>query len=80
MLVKKNKSIKLINTEKLFVKYIYNLKWQFSFFCEKKYFICNFILWRKAEFSAVISPVLSHDPSEIIQICWFCAHKNMSYY
>ncbi len=23
--------------------------------------------------------LVSHDPSEIIQICWFCAHENISF-
>ncbi len=41
---------------------------------------CNFILWRNAEFSAVISPVFSVTWSfRIIQICWFCAHENISF-
>ncbi len=31
---------------------------------------CNLFLWCKAEFSSV-----SHDPSEIILICWFAAQE-----
>ncbi len=44
------------------------LQFKVTLFCFKMYFIP--LLLCKAEFSAVITPV-SHDPSEIILICWF---------
>jgi len=34
----------------------------------------------KAEFSASLLQTLSHDPLEIILICWFCYSRNISYY
>ncbi len=30
----------------------------------------NLFLWCKAEFSALLQSSVSHDPSEIILICW----------
>ncbi len=36
----------------------------------------NLFLWFKAEFSALsLQYSISHDPSEIIRICWFCAQE-----
>ncbi len=35
---------------------------------------CNLFLWCNAEFSASLSSV-SHDPSEIILICWFAVQE-----
>ncbi len=34
---------------------------------------CNLFLWCKAVFSALLQSSVSHDPSEIILICWFAA-------
>ncbi len=37
---------------------------------------CNLFLWCKAEFSAsLLQFSVSHDPSEIILICWFAAQE-----
>ncbi len=37
---------------------------------------CNLFLWCKAEFSAsLLESSVSHDPSEIILICWFAAQE-----
>ncbi len=37
---------------------------------------CNLFLWCKAEFSAsLLQSSVSHDPSEIILICWFNAQE-----
>ncbi len=61
--------------------------WSFDvFYFLFKYILkCNLFLWCKAEFSAsLLQSSVSHDPSEIILICWFsdCYHSNMliSYY
>ncbi len=50
-------------------KYYYNFKQLFLF----EYILkCNLFLWCKAEFSAsLLQSTMSHDPSEIILICWF---------
>ncbi len=38
--------------------------------------ICNLLLWHNAEFSASLrQSSVSHDPSEIILICWFAAQE-----
>ncbi len=51
------------------VKY-YSLKELFSIYIVKY----NWFLWCKAEFSAsLLQSTVSHDPSEIILICWFAA-------
>ncbi len=43
----------------------------FQFQCILK---CDLFLCCKAEFSVVITPAsVSHDPSEIILVCWFAA-------
>ncbi len=37
-----------------------------------------FLLWSKAEFSAsLLQSLVSHDPSEIILICWFAAQETL---
>jgi len=55
------------------VKYYYNLNELFSILI---YFKCNLFLWCKAEFSAsLLQSSVSHDPSEIILICWFAARE-----
>ncbi len=33
--------------------------------------LCNLFLWYNAEFSASLVASVSHDPSQIILICWF---------
>ncbi len=65
-------SIYLIkNTVKTTVKYYYNLKCVFYFNTFKNYiYLCD----ANAEFSAsLLQSSVSHDPSEIILICWFGA-------
>ncbi len=38
----------------------------------------HLFLWWKSEFSAsLLQSSVSHDPSEIILICWFGAQKNI---
>ncbi len=57
------------NTDKnwIFLKYYCNLHHSFLFEYTLKY-----NLWGKAEFSAsILKSSVSHDPSEIILICWF---------
>ncbi len=41
---------------------------------------CNLFLWRKAEFSAsLLQSSVSHDPLDIILICWFTAQETIIY-
>ncbi len=56
------------------VNYYYNLKQVFFLF---EYMLkCNLFLWCAAEFSAsLLQSSVSHDPSEIILICWFAAQE-----
>ncbi len=55
------------------VKYFYNLKWLFSISVYNKILFISVI---KAEFSAsLLQSSVSHDPSEIILICWFDAQE-----
>ncbi len=43
-----------------------------------KYLKCELFLWCDAKFSAsVFNLSVSHDPSEIILICWFAAKKTV---
>ncbi len=47
----------------------------FLFVCILKW---NVFLWNKAEFSAsLLQSSVSHDPSEIIIICWFAAQETI---
>ncbi len=55
------------------------LQFQIMVFYFNVYFQYNLLLWCNAEFPAVINSSLqssvSHDPSEIILICWFAAQE-----
>ncbi len=56
---------------KYVLKYYYKLQCLFSIWIYLKLF-----LWYKAEFSAsLLQYSVSHDPSEIILICWFAAQE-----
>ncbi len=54
------------------LKYYYSLNTHFLFEYVLK---CNLFLWRKAEVSALFQSSVSHDPSEIMKICWFAAQE-----
>ncbi len=52
------------------------LQFKITVFCCKIYLKCNLFLWCAAEFSAsLLQSSVSHDPSEIILICWFAAQE-----
>ncbi len=59
-------------------EYFYNLKYLFPYFNTHR---SNLLLWCKAEFFAsLLQSSVSHDPSEIILICWFRAQQTSYYY